>query len=469
MILLLRNSLQAETVSLHWINHRRDIFVLENYATDLNNVVYQDRVRRNEHFLGNFDSIKSITRLQRDVHFDGKQLEHYTSAAPVNFIYLVPLVYNTETVAVTSVETEAKSELTMVDEESITAYQKALGRLLHNYQELSELVHQQSEWTEYDEVVNRFSKLDQPFGLASELTEQLQKYTGNNGGVMLLARGLHSWNSVLYSASAKFPPPVGLTVQEGSVSDQALKTGEPVYHTHLNANPKRISFQEPLCNGATLAVPVMHRQRRQLLALVYSEDLLVFSEAIKHKITNLCRIAGLKLEALQPELDVEEDIFANRISCYTSDLFNGALRVIKKHQDNYDVPMKTWVGMFSISNISDLRTRYRLEDLIQLQKKVLSVVRPQKFGYSGIIGEYSDYVYSFILQSTDESAFNSWIQALQKEFEQPVSFSDDQRVAVRLRLGFTELQQGMEPDAAVQNSRRAMNEAVKQQKFHAEV
>lgn len=468
MMLLLRNSLQAETVSLHWINHRRDIVVLENYTTNLKNVVYQDRVRRNEHFLGNFDTIKSITRLQRDVHFDGKQLDHYTSTVPVSYVYLIPLVYNADTLAITSVETGAKSELNMSDEESITAYQKALGRLLHNYQELNDLSHQQSEWTEYDDDVDRFSRLDQLFELASELTEQLQKHAGSNGGVMLLARGLKSWNSVLYSAASKFPPPVGLTVQEGTISDQALKSGEPVYYTHANANPKRISYQEPLCKGATLAVPVMHRQRRQLLALVYSEDFLVFTEAVTHKITNFCRVAGLKLETLLPHLGIEEDVFANKISCYTSDLYKGALNVIRKHQNNYDVPMKTWVGMFAISNISTLRTRYRPDDLVQLQKMVLSAARPQKFGYSGIISEYSDYVYSFILQSTDESAFDSWIQAVRKEFQHPVSFADDQKIEILLRTGLTELTRGMDPESAIQNSRKAMNEAVKQQKFLSE-
>ncbi len=469
MLLLLRTSLQAETVSMHWVNTHRDIFVLASYSTMRRDVVYQDRVRREKHFLKNYSSIKSITRLEKNIHFQSSDLEHYTSSPPINYIYLVPFVFNAETVAITTIETSKKPELKAGDEQMITAYQKVLGRMLQSYQEVSELVERQTEWVDYDQIIRELSKAEDPLELASMLVDKLQIFMGDSGGVVLLARGLNEWHSVLYSTKAKYPPPIGLALEKGSIGARALSDGEPFFSPHFNANPKRISVLEPLCYGASHAIPIMHRQRRQLLVLAYSENPFLFNEAVKHKISNLCRIAGLRLEAMLPELDVYENIFSTGVSSYSRELVSGILTSLSEHMRLQTPAMSTWIGMLSIGNINDLRTRYRLEDLTNMQQQVMSKIRPQNYGIPGIIGAYSDYVYTFLLQSTDESAFLSWTGSVKEAFREPLPLSEHGSELLQLNTGVIRLNGELETDAVLQKIKKAMNEAVKQKKFIVEV
>ncbi len=469
MLVLLRTSLQAETVSMHWVNVNRDIFVLASYSTIRRDVVYQDRVRREKHFLKNYSSIKSITRLEKNIHFKPKELEHYTSSSPVNYIYLIPFVFNADTVAITAVETSQKPELKEGDEQIITSYQKVLSRMLQSYQEVSELVQNQTEWVEYDQIIRNLTKAEEPLELASMLVEKMQLFMGDNGGVVMLARGLNEWHTVLYSAESKYPPPIGLALEKGSIASRALSDGEPFFSPHFNANPKRISVSEPLCYGSSLAIPVMHRHRRQLLVLAYSENPILFNDAIKHKISNLCRIAGLKLEAMLPDLDVYENIFSTGVSSYSRTLFGGILTRLSKNMQLQTPAMSTWIGMLSIGNINDLRTRYRLEELMNLQQQVLVKISPQNFGIPGIIGAYSDYVYTFLLQSTDESAFLSWTGRVKEAFREPVPLSDRNNELIRLHAGVVRLNGMMESDTILQKIKKAMNEAVKKGKFIVEV
>ncbi len=469
MVLMLRTSLQAETASMHWINSNRDLLVLESYATNQKNVVFQDRVERKSHFLGKFHTIKSVMRLEVGNHLDNEELQHYTSTPPVQYIYLIPFKYNSETIAITCLETSEKSQLTEIDEAAIAAYEKVLNRLLQTYLELSDLTEKQSEWFDYDQIVRKLTRTRSAFELAHTLLRELQEIIGGKGGAILLARGMDDWHTVLYSEKSDYPPPLGLAVQEASVSYQALADGEPVFASHLNANPKRISTHEPLCNGVSLAVPVMHQQRRQLLALVYTENPLIFNEAVKHKINNLCRIAGLKIEALYPRMDVHEDIFATLTSSYNQELFSGSLKAVQQHFVEHKGVMKSWLGMICIGNIADLRTKHRLDDLVDLQKQVLSQLRPQEYGLSGILGEYSDYVYCFLLQSSDETAFAQWAGQISKVFEQPVRFAAGISEPVSLHMGSMLINGESDQETMMRQVKNAMNQAVKEQMFKREV
>ncbi len=465
MINLLRSSLQAETVSLHWINNIREVFVLESYATIRENVMFQDRVGKKEHFLNHYDTITAVTRLEIGNHIGVDELEHYTSPPSGGCIYLIPFIYNAETVAITCVESFKKLPWGEVEDDAVTAYNQALGRLLQTYLELSDLTEKQLEWTDYDEVTDKLAKLENPVHLALFLLEELQGIAGKKGGVLLLARGMEDWHSVLYSEKAWNPPPLGLPMQERSISEQALTSGKSIFSTHINASPKRISVHEPLCHGASMAVPVMHNQRRQLLVLVYLENPLIFTETVKYKINNLCRIAGLKIEAMLPGLDVQENIFSTAWSSFSGELFSGCLSTVLKHIREANPAMETWVGMAGIGNIAELRTKYRLEDLVHLQKQILSKMRPQNFGCSGIIGEYSDYVYTFILQSTDETAFARWTQRVKETFDDPVVFSGAISEVIQLNIGYTTLDKGMNPDIVMQKIKKAMNKAIKEHEY----
>ena len=467
-LLLLRTSLEAETVSMHWVNARRDQFVLASYATSRRDVVFQDRVSRRGHFLHNYSTIKSIIRLEKNIHFKPAELTHYSGISPISYMYLVPLVFHAETVAITVVETTRKPELSAGDEKIIAAYQKVLGRMLQSYQDITDLVEKQTEWVDYDQIVRNLIKADEPLELATLLLDQIQQFVGETGGVVLLARGLDAWHTVCNSREARFPLPVGLELEDGSIAAQALSDGEPFFSPHFNANPKRISSAEPLCYGSSLAVPVMHRQRRQLLLLVYSENPLLFNDALKHKIGNLCLMAGLKLEAMLPHLDVYDNLFSTHISCYSRDLFTGALSRLAGEDRQRESGMATWLGMVTIGNINDLRTRYRLEDLTRLQQQVLAGIRPQQYGIPGIIGAYSDYIYTFLLQSTDESAFLSWTGRIREVFREPVALSVNSSENVLLNTGVTRVNGAAKPEELLQKAKKAMNEALKQQKFIVE-
>lgn len=471
MLVLLRTSLQAETVSMHWVNNKKEILVLEAYSTTLKNVAYQDRGRKDGHFLGDYTHITSVTRLQKNIHFKPETLPHYSSATPVSFIYLIPFVFNDETVAITSVETAFKSGLSVTDEQVIAAFQNAVGRLLQTYQELSELIENQTEWVGYDDIVKKVSLAQDPMDLAFGLIQNLHILTGKNGGVVLLARGLNEWHTVLFSPGTFNPPPIGLVLQEGTIGSQALKVGESHFSTHFNTNPKRISALEPLCQGATLAVPLMHRQRRQMLLVIYSENPLLFNDILKFKITNLCRVAGLKLEALLPELDVHDNIFSNGTSCYTKELFSGSLSCITEHISHCDKAsgFYSWVGMATISNINDLRTRFRLDELTALQKVVLDKIRPNNFDVPGIAASYSDYVYTIILQSTDELALKRWVENITNVFDQPVSFSSRHKEKIQFSSAFTQLKEERNTESILQRVRKAMNNAVRNNQVFVEV
>jgi hypothetical protein len=469
LLLMLRTSLDAETASMHWVNTNRDQFVLASYATSRRDVIFQDRISRQKHFLGKYSSIKSVTRLEKNIHFKPADLVHYSGTPPVNYIYLVPFVFRAETVAITIIESSRKPELSASDEKVVTAYQKVLGRMLQSYQDVADLTEKQTEWVEYDRVVRDLMKAEEPLELATRLVDHLQLFVGGTGGVILLARGLDAWHTVCNSLESRYPPPVGLQLEKGSIAEQALLDGEPFFSPHFNANPKRVSSAEPLCYGSSLAVPVLHRQRRQLLLIVYSENPLLFNDALKHKIGNLCRMAGLKLEAMLPDLDVYDNLFSSRLTSYTQELFSGALARISGLNHRNENTLATWVGMITIGNVNDLRTRYRLEDLTQLQQKVLAGIRPQHYGIPGIIGQYSDYVYTFLLQSTDESAFLSWTGRIREAFRQPVPLSMKNGEIVELNTGVTRLNGKAEPDAILRVIKKAMNDAVKQQKFIVEV
>ncbi len=469
MIFLLRTSFQAETVSMHWINSNREQLVLENYATNQKNVVFQDRVARKSHFLGKYEAIKSVTRLEVGAHIAPEELQHYTSAASVQYIYLIPFMYNSETVAITVVESSEKSQLTETDEAAISAYKNVLQKLLQTYLELSDLSEKQTQWSEYDEIAGNLTRTRSAFDLARLLLDDLQQFAGDSGGAVLLARGMNDWHSVLYSDNAAYPPPVGLAMQENSISAQALSDGNPVYASHFNSNPKRISTHEPLCKGASLAVPIMHQQRRQLLALVYNENPLIFTEAAKHKITNLCRIAGLKIEAMIPGLDVHDDIFSSPMTSYQQELFSGSLETIQCHLDKGNGAMQTWAGVVCVGNIADLRTKHRLEELIDLQKQVLLHLRPQKIGLSGMLGGHSDYIYTFVLQSTDEAAFARWSENLMETFQDDIRFSSGIREPVNLHMGVARLASGTDHEELMKKAKMAMNEAVKNKQFLVEV
>lgn len=469
MVLLLRTSMQAETVSMHWVNANRDIFVLAGYATVRKDVVYQDRVRRENHFLRDYSNIKSLTRLEQGTHFEAGELSHYTSTPPVTHIYLIPFVYNAETVAITTVETAGRHELVPTDEQVITAYRKVLGRMLQSYQEVADLAEKQTEWVDYDQMVGDLMKAEDPLDLVTSLVDNIQHYIGENGGVVLLARGMNDWHTVLHSLDARYPPPIGLALEKGSVAAHALTEGEPFFSPHLNGNPKRISASEPLCYGASLALPILHRQRRQLLILAYSENMLIFSEALKYKISNLCRSAGLKLESMLPNLDISQNIFSTGLTSYTRELIYTTFNRLTQHARHRTPALSTWVGMISIGNINDLRTRYRLDDLTNLQQQILMAIRPQNHGIPGIVGAHSDYVYTFILQSTDESSFLGWTGRIRELFREPFAFAVQKREPIRINTGVTRLNGVTEPDEVLQKVKRAVNEAVRMNKFIVEV
>lgn len=464
LLLQFREASGAETISMHWVNEQRKVLVLENFSSRLSNVVFKDRVEMAGHVLGRFSNLQDILVLdvQRDI--EPGQLDHYTSGHPVRYVVVVPFVYNTQTVALLAADFSRVPALDEAGYRLYASWQMILNRLLETYLELSELIEKQQEWILYDSVADRFEEPTGVLQAADILLQALQEIAGNGAGVIMLARILDQWQVVFTSAQSENPPPSGLLVEEHSVASSSLLSGEAVFQTHFNASPKRISSVEPLCNGATLAVPLMHRQRRQMMVLVHHENALRFNEIINYKIKNLCRIASLKTQALLPDLPVHRDVFTSRLGALDKEVFTHALQLNINRKNGQSDDQRGFAAIAGIGNLGSLRTRYRVNELVGLQEQVLRAIRPQEFGLSGLVAEYADFVYLMLLPDAGIPSMDHYLRQLEERFSTAFSVESNEDL-VQLHVGYMQLGGGQDAPAVIHQVKASLNQAMKTQVF----
>lgn len=461
LLVLLRQATDMETVYMYWVNHAREQFVLESISTRCFNTMFQDRVNFDQHFLADFQDIGEPIHLEvgRDVAED--ELIHYYDEVPVRYLTLMPFVNNRQTIAITVLESRF-SNLTDDEQETIYAYNSALSNLLSTYLEINDLSEHQQEWINYEESLAKFDERLNTIQLLSNLLEEMQGYL-QQGGVSLLTQGMSTWNVVMNSAGAYNPPPIGLEMQEQSIAYDALQRGDSEFSIHFNSNPKRISPREPISNGASLAIPILMNDRRHAVLVVYDENPLVFKDSAKHKLINLVRIASLKLALLNPNLGPESSLLANQYKAYHWDIWEQTLQQ-ELARIQHGTQIFTWLVLVTPSDISKLRTRYRLEQLRTLQMKTVELFNPEAYGLSGLVGSHSDYVYAVVLQGSNPKLLEQWMAALDKELEQNIRIDDEtEALSLQAVCGYTQLQEHHDDaQQLIKEAKQALSKAVKE-------
>ncbi len=440
LLRLFRKASNSKTAYIYWINPARRQFVMETKTTVLSDIVFQDRIAFEDHFLNSYKAIDQPVTLRVGKDINPEALTHFQGAPSVQYITLLPFINNGETIAITVVETnEPPSDTGQAD--IMQTYSSALGNVLNTYLEISDLQEKQNEWTVYEDRLQFLKKKGHYAGLLQAMLNTMQGWV-NRGGVSLIAQGMGTWNNVLNAADALQPPPLGLQVSDSSVAGDALVSGKPEYAVHFNQNPKRLSPREPRTEGATLAIPVLFENTRQGVVLVYDENPLLFKDAAKHKFINTVRLTSLKIQARLKNSNNNKLLLANDMGAFIPDLWQRTIDMemerLKKEQSAYH----TWAGMVTLSGLSQIRTQLRLEDLKLMQKDLVRVLNPELYGIHGLIGFHADYVYISILQSSDAQAPDHWAKSLKERFNAPFELANGKQIHTGFNISFEKLQPG---------------------------
>lgn len=469
MLYLLMQGTRSETASLYWVNKERQQFVLESSSTRIQKATFQDRVQFENSWLNAYRGLTEPVQLEVGVHVQPDDLAHYVGVrpVPVRFLNVLPFINKGETVAITILESNS-SNVTPDDEESVVSYTNALGSLLYTFLELSDLSADESQWVQYDEMLDQVNSRDDHAVLLDNVATQLHSFV-HKGGVSLLCRGADGWRVVLNSAYSSKPPEIGSIMQENTISYNALKSGNPEFAIHFNGNPRRVCASEPLSQGATLAIPLLLHDRRQAVFVVYDENPLLFKESLKHKMANLVRIASLKMMAAKESYKVSSDFMSNETGAFIAALIERTMYNQLKRARLVGDGEHTWAAMFSCDEINTLRTRFGLDDLRGLQKQVVSRSIVTTDSTLSITGFHADYVYVAIVQSDKEDGFDEWLGHMLLQQEKPYTCAEEE-IKLHFRIGFTRLSKKHNDVFSITNTiKKAFSQASRDGNFSTEL
>lgn len=460
LVFLLRSASGMETVYMYWVNRAREQFVMETKSTGLNNVMFQDRVGFQEHFLDKYKDVSEPLTIEVSNEIEVDELKHYYNDVPVQYITILPFINNGETVAITVLES---SDHIFSDDKSevIYSYIDALRNVLNTYLEISDLYERHEEWIDYEKSLSVLNTRSHRAELIKRMINTMQEFL-HEGGVSFVSQGMGGWANVINSENADSAPPVGISLGERTLAHEALQKGNSEFTIHFNNNPKRLSPREHRLEGATLAIPMMMNERRQGLVLVYDKNPLVFKESTKHKLINFVRVTGLRIMANEPKMNVDDNLLTNEYGAFLPDLWermvDAELERKRKELTNYH----SWLGLITLADLPGIRTKLRLEELNHLQKDLVKAFNPSRFGVPGIIGFHSDYIYSFFLQSKDEDAIKHWTKSLKQEFAEPFELTNGKQIESSIKVGYTLLDAGISDSyQAVSHAKSALSEAMK--------
>lgn len=466
LLFLLRSASEMETVYMYWVNRSREQFVMETKSTVLDNVMFKDRISFQDHFLNEFKDLDEPTAVEIGPDIPASAMSHYYNEVPVQYVTVLPFVNNGETVAITVLEssdhifTENKSDV-------IYSYINALRNVLNTYLEISDLYEQQDEWIDYEECFEDLEIRCHRAEMVKRLLNTIQQFL-HEGGASFIAQGMQSWCNVMNSDQAQHASPIGMQMEERSIAYEAVENGGAEFAIHFNNNPKRLSPRELHSDGATLAIPLMMKDRRQGVVLVYDKNPLIFKESTKHKLINLVRVAGLQMLSNDPNMDVDEPIFANEYGAFLPELWEQMVDSELRRYKNGERKYHSWVGLVTLSNLPELRTKLRLEQLQQMQKDLVSAFNPGQFGFPGILGYHSDYVYSFFVQNKDQEAVQKWARSLKKKFSGSFELTNGMHIETGIKVGFVKMSDEYDDSYQLQsNAKSALSQALKSNKNEA--
>src|SRR5699024_10761485 len=203
---------------------------------------------------------------------------------------------------------EGKKEAVEADKrDTIYSYTNALANVLHTYLEVNDSHENQKEWVRYEEQLSFLDRPGHYAALLTDMLETLQSYL-QEGSVSFVSPGMGIWANVFNAAKAVEAVPLGMPVEKHTVAWQALKQGSPEFAIHFNGSPKRISPRELYTEGATLAIPMLFKEQRKGVVLVYDNNPLLFKESVKHKLRNIVRLTALKMQTRLRKKQWEEDL-----------------------------------------------------------------------------------------------------------------------------------------------------------------
>jgi hypothetical protein len=427
---LIGRSTDAQTAYLYWVNRSRQQFVLETTYTELPNVMFKDRIGFEKFFLNQFKDTRNILQVEIGRQVDREDLLHYYNNVPTNHLTIIPFENNNSTVALTVLETDQPLNLKEF-EKPISAYRNAHMNVLNTYLELTDLYEDQKKWTDYDDSTDRITTKLNNVEVLSVMAEEMQKLLPS-GGVSIALRGMETWVNAIRSSKSPEYPTIGLMVDEKSMAYDALQKGETLFSIHFNQNPKRISASEKSTDGATLAIPVLMSDKRCAVVLAYDKNPLTFKESTKHQLKNLVKIASLTIQANLGKNDNSQNILATEYGSFQPELMD---RCIESDQDREPGELQMWYGLIGIDNLSELRSRFRLEDLKKLQRLMVKALNPSRLGMNGLIGFYSDYVYSYVIMSSGKEKHDEWLQAVTQDLKDKLDLGDGRKVEVLINHG----------------------------------
>ncbi|MFY0684535.1 MAG: GAF domain-containing protein [Balneola sp.] len=456
LVHLLRTSSRVQLTYMCWVNHARQQFVWETNSTTLPNVMFQDRVNFEHHFLEDYKNIEEITVLKVGEDVPKGKLMHYFDFVQAKTLVIVPFINKGETVALTVLESDLDIEVERIKDQ-ILSYNNALVNVLDTYLEVVDLHEQQKEWEVYEQSLTRFSTRQHKVEIFKTMLDEMQTCIPS-GSVSLLSHGMDTWNVVMNSLASTKPNKIGLKMEEKSVAYDSLEKGEPVFSMHFNNNPKRISSGEGITSGASYAIPIVIHDRRQAVVVVSDEDPLSFKDSTKHKLSNLARVASLTIQATLSKASMTTDLLTHSFDAYMPELWEATVDIeLKRITDSSKT--KTWFGLISPDNISALRTKFRLDELQKIQEDFVRFLNPSVYGFPGYIGFNSDYVYSFVMQSEKEEVIEEWIGKFKSRLAHGLKLSNGHTINVDFKLGLTQL------SAESANSYQVLTKA---KKAHAE-
>ncbi|MFU8861000.1 MAG: hypothetical protein ACNA8K_11320 [Cyclonatronaceae bacterium] len=433
---LFRHAVKADTVYMCWVNRSRNQFVFETVSTQHENTIFEDRLPFDDHFLAPYRDVNKIVDLQVGSDISPEELTHYYESVQVNHITLIPFVSKGETVAITVVESREASN-DPVSIESADAYAGALSNLLFTYLELSDMSEKEKGWEKYEEqleqINDRLERVQMMENLSRLLLDQVP-----GGIVHVAARGMDSWNHVFSAGECPTRPSAGLHIEDKSLAWAALESGKPEFAIHFNGTPRRLNQFEPLATGASLAIPLLVNERRQIVMVVNHANPLLFKDSCKHRLINLVRVASLKLQSGRVRISVDDDLLSNDFSAYRLELIEKVIDIELEHIRNGN-GLNTWAGFATPENLAGLRTKYRLESLRDLQRMSVLRLNPNAQGANGLVGLYTEYLFLILVQDRREDALAKFENSLRASSGSPMIPDGDDPAKFQFLTGFVKL------------------------------
>jgi len=458
LLQLLGKSTHAKTGYLYWVNRSRNQFVLETTYTVMPNVMFQDRIQFEKFFLNKYTDLDQELQLTIGKDLDKADLLHYFENTPIKHLTLIPFINNGETVAITVLETTEKLLLSDFSD-TISAYKNAHVNVLNTYLELTDLYQEETRWAGYDDSLKRMINERENISVINQMVDEMQKILPT-GGISVAMRGMETWVTVLRSDNSYSSPTLGLMVEEKSMAYDALQKGDTLFSIHFNQNPKRVSTSEAGTEGATLAIPLLINERRHAVVLAYDTNPLSFSETIKHQLKNLVYMASLAVKANIGSHQADKIIFTTEYGNFTRDLWE--LTIKKQLKRPYRKNEKVWFGLIGLENLSEIRSRFRLDDLKKLQRILVKALNPSRLGYNGLIGFHSDYVYAYVFIGIDESHHDRWLKTNIHDLANKLDLQDERDVEVKIKAGYVELiGNDLTVDEVIDDAKQALSEALR--------